>query len=385
MKNLYKLRKILFLFLTMMCIFMLCSCGAKEINLADYLVAEFEGLDGDGSVEAHIDYSKLAKDMKKDDKSDEQELYEKMPEISFEMEENEDKLKNGDKITFRVYGIGNMDDKDYKFIEGSKTFTVENLEEAEILDPFKDIDVYFVGDPSNSDLYVINRSDNELLKHSSYDSDRMSGLKIGDKIEIGVSGAIAESARENKIVIKDTKKTYIVEKVNGLIKDISEIDKESLDSLIKRQDDMVERYLINNALDIIKSLGGETDERMYERAYDPWSGYDYKDASSKFTKKLSKIYFLKPKNNVASIFSRELCLLYKITVSNDLNETPLQGYLSLPLNPLIKGDDGKILIPYKDYQYNSAIILPNSYNYEDIAEIIRRDNRNTIIQEKDID
>lgn len=137
-----------------MSIALLTGCGSKSVklDLMDYVEVSFTGYEGGGKAVLSMDSVQLEKDMVGDTDGNitSEELNKMLSMVDFEMSvkytaDPTEELSNGDKVT--VTATYNEDlAKSYglKITSVSKTYTVEGLEEVELVDPFDE--EYFNGD-----------------------------------------------------------------------------------------------------------------------------------------------------------------------------------------------------------------------------------------------
>ncbi len=215
--------------------------SAKEIDLSKYISFETSGnYNGYASFDEYdltVDKKGLRKII--DDRKTVNKLEERILEKS-EVETNEN-VKNGDKIKVTIK-ISDDWLKEYKIKLKSKSFeiTVKDLEEAEVIDLFKDVELEFSGISPNLSVSINNTSANSFIKYDVYytmsvengqsDLVTLSKIRNGDKIT--VKAKFDESdLRQYGYAVNETEHTYTVEGQNEYLKDASQLSQETKDSI----------------------------------------------------------------------------------------------------------------------------------------------------------
>lgn len=228
-------KKIISIALFTLFILLFTSCGKKTVNLTDYLEVSFEGLNTNGTVNYYVeDVQAIAEAYgieTVDFESEMMTLYEKKPETAAEINElfssysvtidKEDELSNGDTITVTI-----TVDEDIKTLKGGeKEFTVEGLEEPEIIkseDVKKHIIVDFIGANERGQARIENTFNNELANVP---------FKIEDdgKLTNGKQAKLIVDEEDTLLIDygykleDDFEVTYDIEGLTEFAKDVSDI------------------------------------------------------------------------------------------------------------------------------------------------------------------
>ena len=170
----------------------LSGCGAKSINLNDYLTIECSGIDTAGKAKFSVDVEQLVEDnaealgledasfgsllMVYDD------FYDK---LDGELDKTSE-LSNGDKITFTWDDIDTKKFKEKYSVNlnfSNVPYEVSGLEEAKEFNPFDYITVTCEGFAPYGKLNISKNGENPV-SGISYRSDKADGLSNGDKVII---------------------------------------------------------------------------------------------------------------------------------------------------------------------------------------------------------
>ena len=208
----------------------------NKINVANYIdIDGVEGLNGYASLEYDFNYVKLAKDLDLDDIRDIKELEEleedgvfywgmKTSELkliasqynldlndfirlykAIEIkEDNNGRLKNGDKAKIEVIVSADNDEFDKKLVGGKVFFQVDDLEKAIVIDLFDAVNIVYSGEDGNGTASFSPKSADAWMSSIIISSTRQSGLSNGDTITLTakfVSDATYESLK--KELVKD--------------------------------------------------------------------------------------------------------------------------------------------------------------------------------------
>ena len=153
-------------------------------------------------------------------------------------------LKNGDTVTVTVsYGAGSLDDyaRQYgmKPAELSKTFEVSGLQEAQVVDVFKGMEIHYTGVSPYTNVEIQNSSPYDLV----YFVERLEGyVAKGEKLTIGVrpnSMTWEEFSQKYGVIPETTSKTITVDDVAEYITSVDQISREGW---AKLQEMMADQY-----------------------------------------------------------------------------------------------------------------------------------------------
>ncbi len=307
----------------------LSSCGKENIDLSSDADVIFNGYDGYGTAAinegswvydieekfgADLSLSKLAK--LEDDLDD---------AVEFSLSSNEN-LKNGDEVTLTI-DVDNdvIKDYDFKLSGGSKTFTVEGLEEIQSFDPFENVAVNFGGMSPNGTA-TVNTSDANSDISLNYVLDKESGLKNGDEVTLSIasnSGSdVEEYCLSNGKIPTATEKTFTVEGLAGYATKFEEIPEDTYNKMLSQAEDTIKA-----------------------------SASSWSEGNS--IKKIENIgyYFLTPKEGFETSTGNELYCVYKITAD-------ITGYTD---SKEADADDAKPKkredVYYTFFNYNNIVLL----------------------------
>ena len=186
--------------LSIITIFTLAACGSvKSVDLMDYVEVSFDGMDTSGYADYYVnDYEAVVErsGFKPEDFEAEMiKLVEKKPEKAEEINalfsqysvsiDKEDGLSNGDKVTVTV-----TVDEDAKGVKcGEKEFTVEGLEEPEVLtseEVEKQVIVDFVGANERGEARIENTFGGDLSS-VAFTVENSGTLSNGDNVQLIVN------------------------------------------------------------------------------------------------------------------------------------------------------------------------------------------------------
>ena len=255
-------------------IFILLGLRKTEVDLAKYLEVECEGYNGFGRVEAHFDQDKFVKDYKDklkpnkklksmikeyddlDDLADSADikfskgkdvarLFAMIYAANGEFEENEkltsDTLENGDVLIYKWnFETKEMNEEDalefakkafnVKLVTSDVEVEVSDLEDIEVFDAFKDLEVEFNGMAPNANASISKYPSDTNLDYSISNNTDLSN---GDKVTVTASywGGEDEYAKEYKRIPESTTKEFTVEGLDEYVTDVSSIKAEDLNPL----------------------------------------------------------------------------------------------------------------------------------------------------------
>lgn len=205
----------------------------QEIDFKEYTKVTFEGYDGSGFVHIDVDFGAIT-DLFMD--QDFTTIYDISNNFKVSKEEKDGKLSNGDRITVTIdYNKKAFDKINAKALNSEMEFEVSGLEEKEILDVFKDVELVVaeVAIPSNPDVcvdaYVKYNGDNSKIggKFDGIFSDsftitdingeRLSYYKEGDTVIVSIADSVIEKFETKVTLTKyeflETSREYVL-KIN---------------------------------------------------------------------------------------------------------------------------------------------------------------------------
>lgn len=173
---------------------------AGTLDIADYIDVEYTGFNGYATAEVSIDKVKLEKAV--DDENLASQIANKI-DLSVS---NNGKLSNGDKIEVTVKIDEDwLEENGYKIkSEKFTTDEVKDLDEATVLDAFKDITVTVSGMSPNLKASVTNNTSNEFLKTVKYTLSKSTGISNGETITITANYDKDEAAKQGFVLEKET-------------------------------------------------------------------------------------------------------------------------------------------------------------------------------------
>lgn len=192
---------------------MLSACGAAKLDPSDYVDIDVKGANGYGRVEISKNYSDLRDDVSDaqgDDSSKKERARaeEFADSIEFEITSDNENLKNGDVVEISV--VYDKDDaKEYKvsFKSDSFKYKIEDLEDAEPLDPFEDLKVEFSGFSSKGRYDIDNSDVDSYIRNQVYFyvEDAPEGLKNGDVLTVKADCDADSLLNDGYVLTSDTK------------------------------------------------------------------------------------------------------------------------------------------------------------------------------------
>lgn len=279
------------------CMAVFTGCGAKKVNLNDYLDVSYSGYDTVGVATAEFDYEKMIKDNPEafGIKGEPSEM--ELLSIEVALDDVIDgslsqstKLSNGDSISY-VWDVSMTDSLKEKFnvefvCENVKV-DIKNLDAVEPFDPFENVTVTYGGIAPDGSATVKGSIDD--MSGLYFEADKTSGLKNGDTIKVSVkshSGDVESYCTEYGKIPSELEREFTVEGLSSYVSAIDEIS-----------DDMQEK-MKNQAMDSITAYtAGWAEGNSLESA--EFVGY----------------YFLTPKEGFYSSSNNELYCVYKITAN----------------------------------------------------------------------
>lgn len=226
MKKITKL--LLILALALLCL-SLAACGSTtKVELSQYLSVSYTGYNGNGVARFDFDYADFEYAIMSQWEEDEQ-TWEKLGELTqLEMTMNcqpasIENLSNGDKITVTVTVDEAMaKELGYAFTGMSKTFTVEGLSEAVMIDPFDEsiIQIRVEGTSPFANVtldYVGSRTAPEA--YITYMIDNQYDLANGDTFT--VTATMSEKYTQQGYLLTRNEMTLTVEGLKSYITDVS--------------------------------------------------------------------------------------------------------------------------------------------------------------------
>ena len=225
---------------------MLVGCGAKTIDLNDYVQVEFNGYDMAGRAAATIDYENLIAENEKafglDEDTDDTERAKVYIAIGRSISGSLDKnseLSNGETVCFEwdIDGLDSLEEKygvELKFSD--LEIEVEGLDEPQALNLFDYVEVEYNGTAPNGNVAITQKDDIPLKV--SCEADKASGLKNGDIVTIAVTTRnLDEYALQLGYIIAETEREYIVGGLPYYAASVADIPEETQQKMQKQAED----------------------------------------------------------------------------------------------------------------------------------------------------
>ena len=180
----------------------LSGCGTHKVDIEPYLSVRYRGNNGEAAARPELDWVELEYEIMSTWKEKDQtwarlsDLMELEDTIQCDPETIEG-LSNGDKFTVKVtYNEKIAKKLGCKFKNLKKTFKVEGLKDAVVIDPFdesvfglgKPVDVHFEGISPFLSVYILNHADKTTpYAGVSYQVDAAEPLANGDQVTVTAS------------------------------------------------------------------------------------------------------------------------------------------------------------------------------------------------------
>lgn len=244
-----------------------------EIDLNDYVECEFDGYDGSGTGEIVISFDKIVEDNRRDfdlrSKSTDEDVEEVIEElqkyISGELSGNGE-LSNGTDATFvwdKDMDLEELeDDYDIKFKFSDKSFSVEGLEEIEVIDAFEGIDLKLSGKSPNGKAELTKKSSKINGINFSYEIDKNSELSNGDTVTISITNDIDE-LHSVGYGVEETTKEVTIEDLEYYPEKFADIPADDLEIMKKHNLDSFNATIANSWEERIKCNNIELESCYY--------------------------------------------------------------------------------------------------------------------------
>lgn len=219
--------------------FGIANSGTK-VDMEANTIIEVTGYDGNGKLSIDVDEESIYWDLEGTKLTEDQ--IEKLVE-SIKVEASEDKkLSNGQEITITAKAKGDMDKKlKVKLKNTEWKYTVEDLDEVEVIDPFEYVEVSFSGTaPNGSASFDVKQVPD--LGYLDYELDNNKELSNGDKVTLTCK---TDETKVNDLgySFKETSKEYTVEGLTSYIASPADIDEEALSRMQTEATDTINAYL----------------------------------------------------------------------------------------------------------------------------------------------
>ena len=223
------------------------------INLQEYIVIEgVSGLNGKGELEYHLDEDALMQVMFGDGNLDiDEENFEAvMTENILKYEEignalscmtitatAEEGLSNGDTVTVTAtFSNPEGYELDYRFEDGSVTYTVSGLKDGMSIDPLSDdvVTVSFTGTSGTGEAVYAVTADDEIISLFSYSLNPNYNLANGDVVTLSVSFSESKLEEKGYLTPEITERTYTVSGLTEYLTTAEDIPLETVDTFCEK-------------------------------------------------------------------------------------------------------------------------------------------------------
>ena len=268
-----------------------------KVDLDKYISVNFSGYEGYGEAEVKFDEEAFLKDYKKkikvkkkksgltdeilDDYTAEEFLYDYYISGAWELDGENGKYKNGDK----VHLTWNLDKDNIeelfkvKIQDSAKEFTVKDLEKIESFDAFENLKMEFTGTAPDGFAEWEASGIMDGSKGFYFSVSPQEGLSNGDKVTVKVEPEeyLDKIIQKTGKAPKETEKVYTVEGLLSYIQSGAQVDDTLLNSMKKEVEDLI-------TSDIARE--GETVELVSAE----YQGYYFLTAKDSFTYKHNVFY-----------------------------------------------------------------------------------------------
>ena len=191
-------------------VLILFLCGVFsgfQIDVSDFYEIKIEGYDGYGKAEVV-----LKEDAAETIASDER--YEILNTMTFTLTK-EDHIQNGETIEATAdYDEANAEEKGITITNASLTATAENLEAANVVDPFETLSISVEGVSPIATIELVDTSEEKLFTYGF--KEDVTYVKNGDEITI-VASYDEQLFEEKGLVAAETEMTYKVENLSEYV------------------------------------------------------------------------------------------------------------------------------------------------------------------------
>lgn len=301
----------------------LSGCGAKTVNLNDYLTIECKGMDTAGKASFSVDIERLVEDNAEAlgmDGASFGSLLTVYDDFYSKLDGELDKtseLSNGDKITFKWDDIDTKKFKEkysLKLNFSDVPYEVSGLEQAEEFNPFDYITVTYEGFAPYGKLNISKNGENPVYG-ISYRADKADGLSNGDKVVVKAEAGsdITEYCFGKGYAPSETEREFTV---SGLASYATKLNLIPADAMTKMD---------THAQDVFRADVAK----------------NWNDSESLKDIKLIGNYFLTPKDpSISANTYNYVYFIYKITAENSEIENGFDYYYYSYFTNIILLDDG---------------------------------------------
>ncbi len=264
----------------------------KTIDLSEYINVEYSGFNGYATAEVELDEKALGKYI------DDSKLAKKFnSKLEFEIKDNEN-LSNGNDLEIET-DISSSWLKDNKLKLKNKNVKIEikGLEEADVVDLFKDIEIEIEGVSPDLNISVNNNNSDKFIRTVTYSLSKSYGLANDEKITITANYNKNDAMEAGLVVAEDT--------MEYTIKDQP--------FYASSKDDLKDEALNTIKSDLLENVKNEIEDNG---KYIITSNYDDVSYSETFTNsepELVNMYILTPKKSDSYYLSSNIVYgIYKV-------------------------------------------------------------------------
>lgn len=249
------MKKYLLTVLALMLVLALTGCKAQKVDLSSYMTLEYRGVNGNSQAYLDIDYSgfeyEIMEGWKEKDKDFEHLGKLTALEMSFQVQMSKTEgLKNGDQVDVTVtYDQEKAQELGVELTGTSRTFTVEGLKDAQVIDPFapevfgegKEIEFHLEGISPHLRLEMTESGGfNETTHGILYEADLQKDIANGDVITVKAS---FENPEELNRVLSRTEAQFTVDGYPRYLEDFADINGQDLEKLSKALQEEYKQYM----------------------------------------------------------------------------------------------------------------------------------------------
>ncbi len=338
---------ILFVFVSLL----LSGCGKTSVELTQFVSVNYAGLDTYATANVDFDYGAFEDlIMVEFEDMSEIELLGTIVELESSIDvsiDKTDKLSNGDEITVNLSWDEDVAEKyDLSFSGSTEKVTVNGLVEGTVVDLFKDIVIELDGVSPEANLILGNSSQDAFLKNVSYRSDV---IRVANGDEVVITAIYnTQDALDNNYIIEETEKTFTMSGADEYITEYSQLDENTIETLLNQASDVLTSELTNDYEDIIYP-----NEFIW-----PNSLVDIQISS----KELVNSYFFSLKDGIEKGYSdvnNSIFLVYEISTTDSRSPDGKTIYATIYCSQFKQRESGEIYFSLNDIKFNNSFQSTN--------------------------
>lgn len=332
---------------------LLTGCSTKAIDLEEYVVVTYKGLDGTGIPQVYFNANAL-EDLIME--MQESESISTSLAISILVSEikttalQKTALSNGDTVSVNISGLEGLSEK-YKlsFKNTEQEYTVYGLPEGVFIDVFQDIELEYNGISGEASLLIKNETENPFLSQVKYTSDIQKSIVNGQEIVVTATYSI-DVAEEHCYIAETTEKTFIAEGMAEYLNGFSNFTSTNLDTMTQLGFDIITARYQNNS-NYQREIQGQAVSWFY-------GGYSNMESVEFVSTELDRIYFFTPKES--NSIKNSIMLCYKIVATDADHTDPHTSYVVIYAKNFLKDTDGNIDILPSAFSFSTYILEETS-------------------------